>query len=352
MKPIISSQIPAFDATIDYSIPFTYTGNIPYQNRILILNAKTNVVVYDNTVSSMLYSHTIPANTLKNGGKYTVQIQTFDKNEVASELSSKAIIFCYSTPTFEFESIEDESLVTTATITPSIYYYQTEGETLSQLKVVLYDSNNNIVYDTGVLYNNSSIPTIGGLEDRSDYSIQATGTTSKNMSLDTGLISFTTRFDITPIPTLLECENLPKEGIIKLTCNIKTVNIQTGDELIYIDNEEVDLRDNWILYEDVKIDDDFTFELIGRDFTSGQEVISFTDDDFTGYVSYHETIDYSNDENLLGYFMLKVTGIGGNNYFLFTNFFNVQESTVQIKIFLRKENNYYDLSAVIGEEVY
>lgn len=73
MKPAISKIIP-FDATAGYVFSFSYIGNQPYKNRIVIRNALTNEIIKDETISEMRFRHPISGNILTNGTSYTIQI--------------------------------------------------------------------------------------------------------------------------------------------------------------------------------------------------------------------------------------------------------------------------------------
>ena len=100
-KPNILKITP-FCATKDYEVKMSYSGNLPYSNKITIYNAETLNVVFTNTVTTHLLRHTIPANTLNNGVKYAIECQMFDSNGTASAISDKVYFWCYETPTFEF----------------------------------------------------------------------------------------------------------------------------------------------------------------------------------------------------------------------------------------------------------
>ena len=61
-KPVINSIKP-FDATKASKVSMAYIGNLPYSNRIIIYDATTLSVVFDDTQSGFTLEHTIPANT-------------------------------------------------------------------------------------------------------------------------------------------------------------------------------------------------------------------------------------------------------------------------------------------------
>ena len=76
-KPIINSITP-FDSGYDYKVSMSYVGNLPYSNRIIIYDATTLSVLFDDTTTSFSLEHNIPANTLTNGRKYAIQGQVFE----------------------------------------------------------------------------------------------------------------------------------------------------------------------------------------------------------------------------------------------------------------------------------
>ena len=78
-KPQIN-KINPLDATKDNVVSMSYVGNLPYSNRIVIYDATTLAVLYDDTSTNTNFAieHTIPANTLTNGKKYAIQGQVFD----------------------------------------------------------------------------------------------------------------------------------------------------------------------------------------------------------------------------------------------------------------------------------
>ena len=84
-KPVINSIKP-FDAEKESKVSMTYIGNLPYSNRIIIYNATTLSVVFDDTQSGFTLEHIIPANVLQNGKKYAIQGQVFDSVGNASVL--------------------------------------------------------------------------------------------------------------------------------------------------------------------------------------------------------------------------------------------------------------------------
>ena len=78
MSKPIANNVSAFDATVAHIFEFTYSGNQPYKNRIVIINSSTNATVLNEITETMKFVHTVAANKLTNGTSYTVQFSVID----------------------------------------------------------------------------------------------------------------------------------------------------------------------------------------------------------------------------------------------------------------------------------
>ena len=82
VSPVILNKLP-FDATLEYSLQFNYSGSQVYGYRVVIQDNLDNSTVYDETTLSPQHmvlnsAATIPANTLVNGKTYNFQVSVFD----------------------------------------------------------------------------------------------------------------------------------------------------------------------------------------------------------------------------------------------------------------------------------
>jgi hypothetical protein len=72
-------NVPAFDATADFTFRFSYTGNQPIKNRLIIKDNVTEAVVYDQITTTMQMQHVLSADSITNrAALYNAQVQTFD----------------------------------------------------------------------------------------------------------------------------------------------------------------------------------------------------------------------------------------------------------------------------------
>ena len=187
-KPVINSIKP-FDATKASKVSMTYIGNLPYSNRIIIYDATTLSVVFDDTQSGFTLEHTIPANTLTNGKKYAIQGQVFDSVGNASVLSDKAYFWCFATPSFYFSNVNNDDTITTASFYANLVYDQPDWEDIAEYRFYLYDEVKNLLVESEAYYttDNMNYP-YRGLEDDKFYYIRAIGATQNGIQMDTGYI--------------------------------------------------------------------------------------------------------------------------------------------------------------------
>jgi hypothetical protein len=104
----ILSPITTFDATKNYDILFNVIGgNQVIKHNIVIYNNTTNVEVYNQTIESFQFKHSLIANTLINGTTYKIQIRTGDINNNYSEFSNWVIFTCYQKADVSITNLTD-----------------------------------------------------------------------------------------------------------------------------------------------------------------------------------------------------------------------------------------------------
>ena len=191
-KPIIKTINP-FDATQAYMVSFIWTGAMAYNNRMIIYDSDTQLPIYDNTYNENYYrlEHIIPEGTLDNGKKYAVAISVIDLNGEASEFSDKYYFWCMELPEFYFEDLipEGQNYVYNSSYTATLHYEQADNVQLDTLQYYLYNSTHELVFKSDVIkYNgpDSLQYTYRSLDNNNYYYLRATGTNTKNVSVDTG----------------------------------------------------------------------------------------------------------------------------------------------------------------------
>ena len=247
--PSILPIIP-FDPSIAYNIEFVYQDNQSVKNRAVITDNNTGNIVYDSTQPSMRLFHTLPANTLKAGKKYLVQIQVFDEDNNSSNLSDSVLFLCLTTPTFSFKNIVNGSVYKSATLDLDILYSQSENEQLKNYQFIQYNASRVQISSSNVLYTKDNLTyTFYGLENNSTYYFRAVGETQNGMSLDTGYIEVNVQLTISPIDATIQLENDYENGVVRLIFNIRDIHYTLNGNNYSFSNGMVTLNNTSVTYD-------------------------------------------------------------------------------------------------------
>jgi len=348
--PLIKKIIP-FDATSDYDISFSWTGNQVYGNQISIVNNTTSVEVYNNSVTSFQLMHTIPANTLINGIQYTISIRVWDINTTYSEYSSPLLFQCLATPVVAFTNLTANQVIRNSYYNFTFSYTQADGELLNEYQLLLYDSNKNQLATTGTLYTSTSSTlsgTLSGFNDNTQYYVSASYSTVNLIEGTTGLIPFSVDFIAPTNWSKMVLENT-NDGMIKISSNVTLITGKSiPDSPTYIDDTKVDLTASGskVYFDtDFTIDNDFCLELLGQKF-----------------IPYSTILEMSNGTNKIEIKWMKgIFTIGGTEQaYIVLNVYNsyacsricstpmdVPSDSQQIYILIKRINNLYDLKVTL-----
>ena len=262
-RPIVQ-KIQPFDSTKDYEISLLWSGNRAHANRIIICDNETNNVVFDDMVSSFSLKHTIPAYTLKNNQRYTIQAQTYDIENIPSALSNKVLFYTFSTPDFYFEDLSDNPIIANSSFTATIHYYSDEWEDISKYVFYLYDATKKQLLQSSEMTDNYDISyTYKGLDNNTVYYVRCVGVTVNGMELDTGYVEITVKYENPNTYARIYATPLPSQGCIQVSTNLIIIQYNGTDEFEYIDGM-IDLRDKTLYYDEgFLIEDDFTVIIRG-----------------------------------------------------------------------------------------
>ncbi|MDD3267228.1 MAG: hypothetical protein PHC75_08650 [Burkholderiales bacterium] len=342
--PIITTIIP-FDAILEYILSFSYTGFQVRKNRIIIKNNATNVTVFDETITSTLLKHTIPANILTNGTTYSVQIQVYDIDNNASPFSNTIVFSCLSTPLLSFSNLNNGDTVKESYINAQISYTQSEGELLNNYQVILYNYAKQEIYNSGTISGTILTTLISGLEDNSQYYIRAIGETVNHIPLDTGYVSFLCKYLKPSTFSFIEPKNNEKEASMSISSHIISIEGVINGTPIYIDNNMIDLTENGlkvVFDEAFSLSEDFTLHIQGKNFTSYTDFLILKNSQNNNIItlSWMNYLD-STRTPYKSYAKLSANGKLGL-YTLFTERINIPSSTDIIHFWLRRVDNNYE----------
>ena len=350
MKPILNN-VYAFDATLEYEFEFSYSGNQPYKNRLIIKNNLTNVTVYDETLTTMQLKHTLPASSITNSTTaYNAQLITYDSENTASDLSDAIVFYAYLSPTFEFSNLTEDQKIENSSFSPILTYSQTQSELLSSYEITLYDSlkveltsSDPIYITTGTL-----TYTFSNLQDNRHYYLRATGETVHHMLLDTGYVEFVVDYIRPAMFSEFEITNEPLLGAVRVSSNVFAIGFisSLGNSTTYINNTAVDLSDegSYVIVDDgFALATDFTLHINGYNFTVNSLILESLNESLDKIQVWYKEGDI-NGESDKAYIKLRVISyILGISYTTISNLIAIPSSNDNINIWIRKKDDLYEV---------
>lgn len=282
----------AFDATQAHVFTFNvYSGSQITGSKLTIKNNATLETVYDGTVTSYAFEHTVPANTLTNGVYYQASIQTMDAQGNFSPASNIIQFYCYSTPTLVFNNIPTANIIPSASFAFEVKYNQAEGEALDNYVFNLYTTAGTLISTSGRLYNTTTtVPTVfaytfSGFNNGEDYVVEVNAATVEGTQITTGKQTVFVQYSQPGMFSSLYLTNNCKNGNITVQANVIGINGEvnpsppkyiTRNEQVYLDLTNTHTSDTppyvqWT--EGYEIPDNYVIRIWG---SLGAEVLSTT----------------------------------------------------------------------------
>lgn len=346
-KPNIVRMKPV-DSARDFVVSMTYSGTLPYSNRIIIYDATTLSVLYDNTTENLNYSieQTVPANTLTNGKKYVVQGQVFDINGNASALSDKVYFWCLATPSFYFKDINDGEIFNTASIYANLIYEQPGLEDIGEYRFYLYSDIKSLLIESETFYGTDYLTyAYRGLLDDKFYYIRAVGSTINGIELDTGYIKIFVNYENPEEYKNIYAECDKKTSLVTYQTNFVVINPENDSDNYEFENGWINLIDKTLVYnENFLVDGDFTITIRCKDIYRNSTFLKCSNQN-TGFT----LSSYIYDDNSIRYKLTVPNGLCNLIKYSEALYPNPNDITT---IHIRRINGIYGLYCFteIGEE--
>lgn len=345
-QPILYSQV-AFDATQEHLFPFNVIGGDQVvANTLTIKNNVTNQQIYSARQVTFTLSHTLPSNTLANGGYYSATVVTENSNGENSTSSNTIQFYCYSSPSFVFTNLVNGASLTNSSYNFEIRYTQSQGEPLEQYSFNLYDYGRNLILTSGILYTNSESSefvaqySFTGFSNNTNYYIECTGVTKEGTQITTGLILFGINYNSSS--TKLNLVNNCLGGYIFVNSNpVAIFGKSNPSPPVYIDGK-VNLvqLNSYVLWDNgfTTSTTDWTLSIWGSNFNNGNEICSLTN-------SSQDIISIKYIENSGEVFVSLLIKNNQTNfeYFIYSNSVTLLSNTDNLMIWVRRINNIYDI---------
>lgn len=341
--------VPAFDATKEQNFSFlSMGGNQVVANTLTIKNNATLATVYEQTQTTYKFVHTLPANTLTNGTYYQATLTTKDAQGNVSNASVPIQFYCFTAPTFQITNMPNNNVITNSSFAFNVEYNQTEGELLNAYVFNLYSVSGALISTSGLMYLTNSTLLVNlsylfsGFEDNASYSIEVNGETVNGTQITTGKIAFTTSYSKPDVFSFLFLTNNCKDGYITIRSNIIGINgIATPDPPTYIDNKEIDLRNEGssVVWNDgYEVGRNWTTRIWGRDFTPNTEIFRFSN-----VAGDTITVEYHTDDTQC-WFEMRAKHVNWTwGYVIESTHIALPTSIEQIFCWLRSVDGLYDI---------
>ena len=336
MKPIIF-VIPSFDQSVGITVKFSWLGNQPVSNTLVIRDNITNNIVYHKTQTTMKLEHVLePSSGLVNGNLYNASVFVTDSNGVSSEWANTVLFYCYSTPLFQI-NIKDGQIIQAQTYGVDVSYSQHEGEQLQSYRVRVLNSNRETIYDSNNRYIIDTVK-ITNLQDNNHYYIIATGETVNGMYLSTGEIEFFVDFIKSEAYFVLELQNMYDTGGVYMKSNIISVEGESDSDVAYIDNEIADLTNNVVHFnKGFSISDDFSLFVRGKEFEPGEQILRISGNNEVIIVIYRH-------DDVSDRYYFELNSKYGNITYMVTSIY--VDNTDEISLYIRRKNTLFGLEVL------
>lgn len=336
MKPGLY-LIPSFDSSNGTTIKFSWLGNQPISNTLIIKDNATNTIVYQKTQTTMRLEHTIAAASgLVNGKLYNASVLITDGSGVSSEWSDVILFYCFSTPTFQI-NIKEGQIIQAQTYGVDITYSQPEGEQLQSYRVRVLNSNRDVIYDSNNRYIIDTVK-ITNLQDNNHYYIFATGETVNGMYVSTDEIGFFADFVKSEAYFILDLQNMHDKGGVYMKSNIVSVEGTSDSEVIYIDNEIADLTNNVVHFnKGFSISEDFSLLIRGKQFKAEAQILKMSGNDEI------ITVIYRYDDILDKYYFELIAVYGKIKYMITSSYV---DNTKDVSLWIRRKDTLFELEVL------
>lgn len=248
------------DADLDNLVSWSISGAIQTEKSIVIkLNSDNSTVYTYPQTASFSQNLNIPASTLTNGEVYKLLVTVWDSE--SNSATSDAVVFqCSSTPV---------ATVDTPTVSAPSYnftgnYSQDETVDMQSWIMYIYDSEQNLIDDSGIQTVTTISYLFDGFQSDEDYYIELQVQSALGLIGTSGLIAFSVSYSQPHMKSTLSVENVPNAGV-KITWDALQI-IGDGTDYSFISGEKVDITnstDSEIHFDSgYEIEDDFSMRIL------------------------------------------------------------------------------------------
>lgn len=356
----ILNNVPAWDKNNGQVFTFNVIGgDIVQGNRLVIIQDNNDQEVYREQQTTYQYKHIVPNNTaLENGVLYRAYVQTYNGSNWSAQ-SNTILFYCFTTPEFSL-SIQDiiGGVIKTSYVIPILQYQQLEGEAISDYRFLLYDTANNLISQSDVVYTglsnitdiNNLVFTYGaqyifqGLENLTGYSVQVIGHTTGGTYIETTSVDFNVQYEDPEEYNVLYLQNNCNDGYINYRSMAYIIGGSSYPSSPIYTDDGINLlsTDSYVEWDaGFVVPDNFTVKAWLEQPKINSVLFTMYKDN-TNYIQ----VSYIEDpvDNTKGIITLDVIMNNNKTYFIYSNSFSNNANSICIQI-----RNIDDIYEVIVE---
>lgn len=243
--------IQPFDARYVYVLSFNIVGGDQVlRNNLIIENATTNAVVYNQTIETMTLTYTIPANTLVNGTEYRFRVRTGNLANAWSEFSNSIIVKVLANANVAIINLGD-GIIRNQSYTFQGTFSQANNEILESYRFTLYDQNGIVIRTGQTKFDGLLQETFNDFQNQTNYYVSLQTTTINGLTNSSAKYSFLVQFEQILVENVITLTNLPLQGSIQVTSQVVRFIFELGKgKYTFEQNEWVNLKNGMIYLEE------------------------------------------------------------------------------------------------------
>lgn len=221
-------------------ISWRVTGDISVAFSVKIYSNENQKLVFDSQkINSFATYYDLPANTLQNGKEYQIRVTIW--NDKGHSTTSDFEVF--QTSSRPVVNIEVPDVINSPSFVFTANYHQDEDVPMRHYEFYLYNKDGVAIDHSGIRIDGQLQYEVSNLTSEETYYIEVIVTSDKGLRNTSGKIEFFVQYTQPQIYVNLTARNIEKGGIELTWDVIQIIGISDCIEVIYIDNEKVDLTD-------------------------------------------------------------------------------------------------------------
>ena len=244
------------DGDENNTIRWQVSGDISVAFSIEIVRNDDNTLVYTlPKTNSYSTSFNLPNNSVLNGNEYKIRIRIWNENN-QSIYSDYEVFQTSSRPII---TLEPFSTISSHSFNFQASYTQSENVNMRSYILYLYNSSQALIAQSGIKTTQTIEHLFSNLQSETSYYIEVQATSNKGLVGTTGKVLFSVLYTQPQVNVNLEAENVDNAGIKLKWKTIQIIGTSECEELTYIDNEKIDLRNGCV----VTFDEGFSLQKNG-----------------------------------------------------------------------------------------